>query len=115
LNQSEGEGSLAAPRYVNLMAIAHKNTKAAHALVPPPLSPPGASILRMYEQLARTRPPSESGLAAISYAEITAWERRRRVRLSQWQEETIHFIDDIFRRAHADELAGHGAAPAGEG
>jgi hypothetical protein len=115
LNQSEGEGSLAAPRYVNLMAIAHKNAEAAHALTPPPLSLPAKALRDIHEQLATTRSPSESGLAPITYTEMTAWEYRRRVRLSQWQEETIHFIDDIFRRADADELAGHGAAPAGEG
>lgn len=110
----EGEGALRAPRRINLEAIAHKNAEAAQALVPPPLSAAGEALLRIYGELARTRAFSESGIAPITYAEINAWEHRRRVRISLWQEETILAIDAVVRSAHADELNDDGADGAGE-
>ena len=48
----------------------------------------------MYQDIARG--------GDIEFAMLTAWEARRDVRLSWWQEDTMFQIDSIVRRSHSE-------------
>ena len=64
------------------------------ALIPPPLSRDAEGILAMYQDIARG--------GDVEFQLLTAWEQRRSVRLSWWQEETIFAIDAVIRRPHSE-------------
>lgn len=53
----------------------------------------GREIWGVFTQLGR--PPSMSGLARITQAEIQAWQQNQRVRLTPWELELITVFDGI--------------------
>lgn len=43
--------------------------------------------------LSASRAPAMSGLSAITYAEIVAWQQAHRVRLTSWEIDTLRAVD----------------------
>ncbi len=64
------------------------------ALIPPLLSPAAEGLLAMYQEIAQG--------GDIEFVMLTAWEQRRGVRLSWWQEETMFKIESVIRRPHSE-------------
>lgn len=82
----------------HLASVARQLGKAVTAVdAKPPDLPLGARLIwRAFLELHKTRGALGFGPAAISFAEIDAWQRVMHSRLKPWEVEALRAVDDAF-------------------
>lgn len=72
---------------------------------PPALPPEVRHLWHTFLELHRTRPSSGFGSSAITFGEMDAWQRLKRMPFEAWEVDAIRELDDAWLEVTADASA----------